>query len=158
MSDVLQRTAGESGRVTDSAIVLNALAPRLSEKAYSLVAHGLRLAMRRATVEEFAFATGVAPKTLQRRVARNGLGSPSELLAWCRILLAAQLLDDNAATTASVARALRFPSAAAFRRTLRSLTGLRPTELRTLGGLQYLVARFPGTNADRLRRDAAQAG
>lgn len=141
--------------MTDSAIVLNALAPRLTDKAYSLVAHGLGLAMRRATVEEFAFAAGVSPKTLQRRVARNRLGSPSELLAWCRILLAAQLLDDYAATTASVAHELRFPSAAAFRRTLRSLTGLRPTELRTLGGLQYLVGRFVETHVGQSGHDAA---
>jgi AraC-like DNA-binding protein len=158
MSDALQRAAGGSERATDSAIVLNALAPRLTDKAYSLVAHGLRLATRRATVEELAFATGVSPKTLQRRVARNGLGSPSELLAWCRILLAAQLLDDYAATTASVARALRFPSVAAFRRTLRSLTGLRPTELRTLGGLEYLVERFLATYADQVSHDGAEAG
>jgi AraC-like DNA-binding protein len=158
MSDVLQRTAGESERVTASAIVLNALAPRLTDNAYSLVAHGLRVSMRRATAEEFAFATGLSTKTLQRRVARNGLGSPSELLAWCRILLAAQLLDDRTATTASVARELRFPSAAAFRRTLRGLTGLRPTELRTLGGLQYLAERFLATYAGQARDDAAEVG
>lgn len=158
MSDALQRAAGGSERITDTAIVLNVLAPRLTDRAYSLVALGLRLAMRRATVEEFAFTAGLSPKTLQRRVARHGLGSPSELLAWCRILLAAQLLDDRSATTASVVRELRFPSAAAFRRTLRSLTGLRPTELRTLGGMQYLADRFLGTCADRARRDAAEAG
>jgi AraC-like DNA-binding protein len=143
--DSIQRVLKGSHEVTSAIAVLDVLAPCLSAESCSLVAHALRLAKSRATVEQLAFSAGLSPKTLQRRVARYGLGSPSELLAWCRIFLGAQLLDSGSTTIASVARELRFPSPSAFRRTLRALTDIRPSGLKALGGLQYLVQRFAET-------------
>jgi len=90
------------------------------------------------TVPELARAAGCSPRTLRRTVQAAGLPTPEQLLAWRRLLHAARLLEDGRSAD-SVARSLEFSSGSALRKSLKQVTGLRPRELPTRGGLRLLA-------------------
>jgi AraC-like DNA-binding protein len=79
---------------------------------------------------DLAQALGVTERTVLRWCGRADLPQPRRLLAWLRILLAADMLDDPGRTLAAVARACGYSSDTALRNTLRTFLGASPTELR----------------------------
>ncbi|HEX6038079.1 helix-turn-helix transcriptional regulator [Longimicrobium sp.] len=125
---------------------LEALVERLGEVLPASIHRWLEPVLRSPveprTVCELARRAGCSARTLRRTLSAAGLPSPEQLLAWRRLLHAARLLEDAERSVESVARALEFSSGAALRRSLRALTGLRPTELAAQGGLRLLAARF----------------
>ena len=58
----------------------------------------LEHARRNITVEEVAAAMGVHRKTLVDRLKAAHLPSPRAMIGWCRLLMAARLLDDPGRT------------------------------------------------------------
>ena len=64
-------------------------------------------------------------------------------MAWLRILLAADMLDDAGRTLAAAARACGYSSDTALRNALRSFLGASPTELRGQA-FQAASAAFSG--------------
>ena len=105
-----------------------------------LVAHCLSQARCKHTVASVAAAMGVSRRTLVNRFTHAGLPPPRTIIAWCRLLLAARLLEDPARSVESVALALEFGSGAALANMLRRYTGLPPRELRRHGGVRCLLA------------------
>jgi AraC-like DNA-binding protein len=99
----------------------------------------LEHARRDITVEEVAIAMGVHRKTLVDRLKAARLPSPRAMIGWCRLLMAARLLDDPGRTVEQVALKLDFPSGAALRNQFKRYTGLRTTEVRQNGGVRCLV-------------------
>jgi AraC-like DNA-binding protein len=89
-----------------------------------------------------------------RWCGRADLPQPRRLLAWLRILLAADMLDDPGRTLAAVARACGYSSDTALRNTLRTFLGASPTELRGQA-FQTAAAAFARELFDL--RDAAHA-
>ena len=79
---------------------------------------------------ELGQALGVTERTVLRWCRRADLPQPRRLMAWLRILLAADMLDDAGRTLASVARACGYSSDTALRNALRTFLGASPTELR----------------------------
>jgi AraC-like DNA-binding protein len=79
---------------------------------------------------ELAQALGVTERTVLRWCRRADLPQPRRLMAWLRILLAADMLDDAARTLAAVAHACGYSSDTALRNALRTFLGAAPTELR----------------------------
>jgi transcriptional regulator GlxA family with amidase domain len=122
--------------------VLQAVAPLLNAEGASILAYCLEHANRALTVEMMARDLGVHRKTLVNRLAAAHLPVPSVLVAWCRLLLAARLMEDESRATEQIAFALDFGSGAALRNMLRRYTGLRPNEIRANGGLSCVVAHF----------------
>jgi AraC-like DNA-binding protein len=61
------------------------------------------------------------------------------MIGWCRLLIAARVLDDPGRTVEQVALKLDFPSGAALRNMFKRYTGLRTTEVRENGGVRCLV-------------------
>jgi AraC-like DNA-binding protein len=102
----------------------------------------LEHARRNITVEEVASAMGVHRKTLVDRLNAARLPSPRSMIGWCRLLMAARLLDDPGRTIEQVALQLDFPSGAALRNMFKRYTGLRTTEVRQNGGVRCLVHAF----------------
>ncbi len=72
-------------------------------------------------------------RTLLRWCERAELPPPRKLLAWMRILLAAELLDDPGRTVLSVAHACGYSSDSGLRRVTQKFVGASPTELRRRG-------------------------
>lgn len=79
---------------------------------------------------ELSQALGVTERTVLRWCRRADLPQPRRLMAWLRILLAADMLDDPGRTLASAARACGYSSDTALRNALRTFLSASPTDLR----------------------------
>jgi len=82
---------------------------------------------------------------LKARFRRRGLASPSVYLRWLRIMAVAYQLSDRSVTVAQVANRLGYTSDGNLCRSMISLTGLTPTEVRTLRGWNRLLISFAWT-------------
>ncbi len=85
---------------------------------------------------------GVHRKTLVDRLKAARMPSPRAMIGWCRLLIAARMLDDPGRTVEQVALKLDFPSGAALRNMFKRYTGLRTTEVRENGGVRCLIHAF----------------
>jgi len=94
---------------------------------------------RALTVEDVADALNVHRKTLVDRVSAANLPTPSALIAWCRLLVSARLLEDQGRSVEQVALLLDFPSGTSMRNMMKRYTGLRPGEIRENGGVSCVL-------------------
>lgn len=79
---------------------------------------------------------------LKARFRRRGLESPYTYLRWFRMMAVAYMLSDRSVTVATAAHRLGFTSDGNLCRSMTSLTGLTPTEVRTLHGWNRLLINF----------------
>lgn len=93
---------------------------------------GLHLGQRTITVPMVARELGIAPRTLQRRLADSGT-SLRTLLHEMRVNLGRVHLREGRASNAEIARALGYTDATAFWRAFKSGTGAPPSEYRRAG-------------------------
>jgi len=91
---------------------------------------------------ELAAALGVNERTVPRWCQRADLPPPRRLLAWLRLLMAADLLDDAGRSVASVARACGYASEVSLKAALRQFVGAPPRELRRLGAFDTAARAF----------------
>jgi transcriptional regulator GlxA family with amidase domain len=137
------RTVAESAsRRCAATRVLSELESDVPADALPFVRFCLERSSVKLTVTDAATYLGVHRKTLVYRLARTTLPPPSTMIGWCRLFVAAHMLEDPRRSVASVALALDFSSGAALRGMLRRYTGLRPQELRECGGLALLISTF----------------
>jgi AraC-like DNA-binding protein len=122
--------------------VMREIGPLLTAPARALVRYFLEHAERAPTVSDVARALGVHRKTLVNRLRSARLPPPSSLLGWCRLFVAARLLEDPMRPVEQVAHELDFPSGAALRNMLRRYTGLRPQDVREVGGIARVLDAF----------------
>lgn len=122
--------------------VSRAITPLISPEGRTIVEYCIEHARAAPAVSEVAAAIGVHRKTLVNWMASAGLPAPSAVIAWCRLLLAARLLEEPARSVECVALDLDFGSATELRNMLRRYTGLRPTEVRQRGGFGFLLKLF----------------
>ncbi|MEP7380155.1 MAG: helix-turn-helix domain-containing protein [Gemmatimonadota bacterium] len=97
---------------------------------------------RALTVEDVADALNVHRKTLVARLKGAHLPTPSALISWCRLLVAARLLEDPGRSVEQVALLLDFPSGTSMRNMMKRYTGLRPGEIRENGGVRCVLHAF----------------
>jgi AraC-like DNA-binding protein len=100
------------------------------------------------SIAGIARALGCDRKTLLNHCDRAQFPSPSGLVMWCRLLLAASILESMGYSVERVSNQLEFPSPSAFRNACRRYTGQRPSDWRQPGGLARVVARFAAAVAD----------
>lgn len=137
------RSAMDSALDQMSAVMLSAeLEPVIPPTMAPFLRYCLEHARRDISVEEVAVAMGVHRKTLVDRLNAARLPSPRAMIGWCRLLIAARVLDDPGRTVEQVALKLDFPSGAALRNMFKRYTGLRTTEVRQNGGVRCLVHAF----------------
>jgi len=91
---------------------------------------------------ELAAALGVNERTVPRWFARADLPPPRRLMAWLRLLLAAELLDDPRRTVAQVARACGYASEVSLKAAMRQFMGAPPSELRERGAFATAARAF----------------
>jgi AraC-like DNA-binding protein len=94
------------------------------------------------TVHDAARALGVNRKTLFNRVAADNLPCPTELVAWCRLIAATQILDDPGRTVERVGMSLGFGCGGGLRNMFRRYTGMSPSEIRDRGGPRVMAGLF----------------
>lgn len=101
---------------------------------------------------DLADALGVSERALNRWCERARLPRPRRILAWMRVLLAAELLDRPEETVLSVAHTCGYATESTLRRALQELTGATPSELRGRGAFAAASGTFL-QELDRLRQE-----
>jgi AraC-like DNA-binding protein len=91
---------------------------------------------------ELAASLNLTERTLLRWCARADLPPPRRLLAWMRVLLACDLLDDPGHSLSSASRACGYAADMPLRRAIRNLVGLEPREMRQAGALAAAAGVF----------------
>jgi AraC-like DNA-binding protein len=91
---------------------------------------------------DLAGALRLSRRTLLRWCRRAGLPAPRRLLAWMRVLLACELLDDPGRTVLSVAHTCGYSSDSGLRRITQKFLGKSPSELREQGAFTHASAAF----------------
>jgi AraC-like DNA-binding protein len=117
-------------------------ATRLPPALQAAVALCVRTAGVRPSVHGLAAELGVDRRTLLRTFRRGGLGTPRLVIAWSRLLHAAQLLEGSARPVAHVARELGFPSAPAFHAAVARHVGVGASALRAPGAFETVMRAF----------------
>jgi AraC-like DNA-binding protein len=115
------------------------LKPHLPERAEPLLKYILERADTPLSIDQAAAAVGLKRRTLYRRLEKLGYPPPETLIGWCRMLLAAHLLEDDGRTYDDVADTLDFPSGQALRSLLKRYVGVNGTQARTGPGPLALV-------------------
>jgi AraC-like DNA-binding protein len=109
------------------------LRPRLDPAVSQIVEHILSVSHKRLTVEQVASNLGIHRRTLVSRLAARGYPAPQALLGWCRLLLAARLMEERGRTLDSIALQLDFCSVSGLVNQFRRYTALGTRELRHRG-------------------------
>lgn len=128
-------------------LVTSTLRPLISPELLPMVEAALTRPEVVTDVTTLAAALGVHRKTIFNRCARAGRLRPQELLIWIRLALVAFLLESTACTVEDISLQLGYPSPTALRNTIKRHVGLRATEIRTRGGLEFVLKRL----RDRIR-------
>jgi AraC-like DNA-binding protein len=90
-------------------------------------------------VTEVADALGYNRKTLVNHCAQAEFLPPHELLCWCRLAVAGELMASSGRTIEAIANQLEFPSDTSFRNMMKRYTGLKASEVRERGGACCVV-------------------
>ncbi len=144
-----------SGHRASARRIMTKLNPLLPPQARPLMEYLIDKGDVPLSIEQAASAVGVARRTLEKRLLSLGYPPPETLIGWCRLLVAAHLLEDQQRTFDAVALQLGFPSGMALRSMLRRYTGVTGKEARTEpGGPVALVLRHL---AGQLRTPQARA-
>lgn len=91
---------------------------------------------------DLATALGLSRRTLLRWCDAAMLPPPRRLLAWMRILLAAELLDDPGRSVLGVAMGCGYSSDSGLRRVMMKFVQRNPTELRKRGAFAAASMQF----------------
>lgn len=119
------------------------LPPGLPSLHQARISSALRVAAAKGGAEEWAAELGLPPRTLLRSCRSAGLPAPRRLLAWMRVLLAADLLESPGHSLASAAVACGYAADMPLRRAIRLLTGTEAPALIAAGDvLAAVAARF----------------
>jgi AraC-like DNA-binding protein len=116
--------------------------PLVPEGVLPIIRYCLENGRRNLSVEDVASALAVHRKTLVDRLNAAGFPSPSSLISWCRLLVAARMLDDPGRSVEQVALLLEFPSGTSLRNMMKRYTGLVSTEVRENGGVRCVLHAF----------------
>lgn len=127
-----QRLAAARGRPLRT-LMDRALPESISGAARAILAAATSIVAEGGQGQDLADSLKVTPRTVSRWCRRAALPPPKRLLAWMRILLAAELLDDPGRRITEVAAACGYAADSSLRHTLRTFVGMTPTELRRHG-------------------------
>ncbi|MBC7897495.1 MAG: helix-turn-helix domain-containing protein [Cytophagaceae bacterium] len=116
--------------------------PLVPPNVAPIVRYCLENGRRALTVEDVASALHVHRKTLVDRLNAANLPPPSAIIAWCRLLVSARLLEDPGRSIEQVALLLDFPSGTSMRNMVKRYTGLRTGEVRENGGVRCVMHAF----------------
>ncbi|HEU4557713.1 MAG TPA: helix-turn-helix domain-containing protein [Longimicrobium sp.] len=123
-------------------LLRRALPRGVPSRARSLLTTAAETVAAGGQAPELAAALGVNERTVPRWFERADLPPPRRLLAWLRLLLAAELLDDPGRSVASVARACGYASEVSLKAALRQFMGAPPSELRERGAFETAASLF----------------
>jgi AraC-like DNA-binding protein len=150
---MVQRFRSAQGRPL-KALLEQVLPPDTPGRARAIVDAAAEVVAVGGHGRDLARQLRLSRRTLLRWSERAELPPPRKLLAWMRILLAAELLDDPGRTVLSVAHACGYSSDSGLRRVTQKFVGASPTDLRRRGAFARSAKVFVEVLGEY--RDAAQ--
>lgn len=123
-------------------LLSRALPRGLPSRAQGMVTVAAEVVLSGGLAGEFARALGISERTVPRWCMRADLPPPRRLLAWLRILLAADLLDDPGRSAESAARAAGYAGVSSLKTALRQFLDTSPGELRACGAFETVASAF----------------
>jgi AraC-like DNA-binding protein len=123
-------------------LIERSLPPYTSAAARSILTSAAAVVADGGQGTDLAKVLHITPRTLSRWCRKAGLPPPKRLLAWMRILLAAEFLDDPGRPVSAVALACGYAADSSLRLALRRFTGFNPSELRERGAFATASAGF----------------
>jgi AraC-like DNA-binding protein len=124
------------------ALVERALPPYTSAAARAILSAAAAIVADGGQGQDLARGLHITPRTLSRWCRKAGLPPPKRLLAWMRILLAAEFLDDPGRSVSAVALSCGYAADSSLRLALRRFTGMNPSELREQGAFAAASTAF----------------
>lgn len=122
--------------------IMRELESDVPEKLHPVLEIALNRQDSATSVRALASAVGIRRTTLAHWCARERFLVPEEFLTWARLALVAYYLESTGCTIEAIAQELSYPSDTALRNTVKRYLGRRASELRSAGGLKFVVVRF----------------
>lgn len=138
---IRQRLHGAHGRPL-RALLEGILPPETSGRARAILDAASDVVTLGEQGQDLAGALHLSRRTLLRWCEHAGLPAPRTLLAWMRVLLACELLDDPGRTVLSVAHTSGYSSDSGLRRITQKFLQANPTELRGRGAFETAARAF----------------
>jgi AraC-like DNA-binding protein len=138
---IAQRLESARGRPL-RALIEHVLPPETSGRARAIVEAATDIVTAGQHGRDLAIVLHLSRRTLLRWCQRSGLPAPRRLLAWMRVLLACELLDDPGRTVLSVAHTCGYSSDSGLRRITQKFLGASPSDLREEGAFRLAAEGF----------------
>ncbi|HET6230111.1 MAG TPA: helix-turn-helix domain-containing protein [Longimicrobiaceae bacterium] len=158
---IARRLRSAQGRPLQS-LLERSLPATLSGRARTLLMAAAEVVAEGGHGRDLAASLRLSERTLLRWAEQADLPPPRRILAWMRVLLACELLDDPSQTVLSVAYTCGYASDSSLRRAVQEFTGVLLTKLRQQGAFSTASAIFLKELSDareegRARRKAEKA-
>ncbi|MDQ3556029.1 MAG: helix-turn-helix domain-containing protein [Gemmatimonadota bacterium] len=124
------------------ALLAQVLPPETSGRARGILDVAAEVVASGGHGRDVAEQLGLSRRTLLRWCERAELPPPRTLMAWMRLLLAAEMLDDPGRTVLTVARTCGYSSDSGLRRVMTKFLGMSPGALRKGGAFKAASAEF----------------
>lgn len=149
MRHVLAGTLNAATQRSHAGLIFTRLADEVPPAMRPLFQFALDHSHLPLDLERVAAAFGVTRQTLRNRLLGHGLPLPRTFMTWCRLLVAASMLEESGHTLDSVGWQLDFSSGHHLGTVLRRYVGTGIAELRETGVLTTVESAF--RNAVRTR-------
>lgn len=156
MPGVLRAKLKEGEEACAAAAVLAAVHLILPPALQPIAKYVVRFPRESHSVVRVAATLSVHRKTLTNWCTRAHAPRPSAVITWCRLLLAAELLQSPGRSIERISNELEFASSSAFRNLCKRYIGLTPTELRDERALRQAYEAFARAFAWSGRSGAAR--
>jgi AraC-like DNA-binding protein len=124
------------------ALLEQVLPPETSGRARAILEAATDVVSVGNNGQDLATALHLSRRTLLRWCQRSGLPAPRQMLAWIRVLLACELLDDPGRPVLSVAHTCGYSSDSGLRRITQKFLNASPSELRERGAFKLASRAF----------------
>jgi AraC-like DNA-binding protein len=135
------------------ALLEQVLPPDTSGRARAILEASVDVVSVGGHGRDLARSLHLSRRTLLRWSRRAGLPAPRKLLAWMRLLLAAEMLDDPGRSVLSVAHICGYSSDSGLRRITQKFLEASPTELRRRGAFDHAAKKFLDVLAETRRAE-----
>ena len=138
---IARKIRSTQGRLVRS-LIGHSLPSFISSRGRAVLGAASEVATRGGQGRDLAQALNLSDRALLRWCERSSLPAPRRLLAWMRILLAAEMLDHPEQTVLGVAHTCGYATDSSLRRAMQEFTGATPSELRETGAFATAADAF----------------
>lgn len=138
---IARKIRSAQGRVTRS-FLSHSLPSFVASRGRAVLLAATEIAAKGGQGSDLAESLHLTERALLRWCERSHLPPPRRLLAWVRVLFAAELLDYPGQTVLSVAHTSGYATDSSLRRAIQEFTGATPTELRRTGAFATAADAF----------------